>query len=61
MAFIPIVIGALGIVTKLLVQGHEYLEIRRRMETIKTTALQISVRILRRVQETGGDFSLKLQ
>ena len=32
--FIPVVIGALGTVTKELVQGLEDLEIRRRMETI---------------------------
>ena len=36
---IPIVIGALGTVTKGLVQGLVDLEIRRRVETIQTTAL----------------------
>ena len=36
---IPIFIGALGTVTKGLVQGQEHLEIRGRVETIQTTAL----------------------
>ena len=43
---------ALGTVTKGLVQELKDLEIRGRVETIKTTALLRSVRILRRVQET---------
>ncbi len=42
-------------VTKGLVQGLEDLEIRGRVETIQTTALLRSARILRRVLETGGD------
>ncbi len=46
---IPIVVGALGTVRKELVQGLEDLEIRGRAETIQTTALLISARILRRV------------
>ena len=49
---IPIVTGALGTLTKGLVHGQEDLEIRRRMETIQTTALLRSARILRRVMET---------
>ena len=49
--FIPIVIGALGTVTKELVKRQEDLEIRGRVETIQTTALMRSVRILRRVRE----------
>ena len=49
---IPIVIGILGIVTKGWVQGQEDLEIRERVETIQTTALLRSARILRRVLET---------
>ena len=49
---IPIVIGALGTVTEELVQGLEDLEIRGRVETIQTTALLRSARILRRVLET---------
>ena len=36
---IPIVIGALGTVTKYLVQGLEDLEITGRVETFQTTAL----------------------
>ena len=49
---IPIVIGALGTVTKGLVKGLEDLEIRGRFETIQNTALLRSARILRRVLET---------
>ena len=45
----PIVIGILGTVTKGLEQGLEDLEIRGRVETIQTTALLRSARILRRV------------
>ena len=60
--FIPIVIGTLGRVTKGLLKGLEDLEIRGRVETIQTTALLRSARILRRVLEIWGDFlSLKLQ
>ena len=51
----PIVIGALGIVTKRLEQGLENLEIIGRVETIQTTTLLRSARILRRVLETWGD------
>ena len=58
---IPIVIG-LGTVNKVLVQGLEDLEISGRVETIQTTALLRSTRILQRVLETWGDLlSLKLQ
>ena len=49
---IPIVIGALGTVTKRSVQGLEELEIRGRVEIIQTMALLRSNRILRRVLET---------
>ena len=49
---IPIVIGALGTITKGFVQGLEDLEIRGRMETVQTTALLRSARILRSVMET---------
>ena len=52
---IPIVIGALGTVTKGLVQELEDLEIRGRMETLQTTAGLRLARILRRVLETWGD------
>ena len=62
MTVIPTVIGALGKVTKGLVQGMEDLEIRGREETIQTTALLRSARILRRVLEIRGDLvSLRLQ
>ena len=46
---IPIVISAFGTVTKGLVQGLEDLELTGRVETIQTTALLRSARILRRV------------
>ena len=49
---IPIVIGAFGIVTKGLLKGLEELEIGGRVETIQTTTLLRTVRILRRVLET---------
>ena len=49
---IPIVTGALRVVTKKLVQGLKDLEIRGRVETIQTTALLGSARILRRVSES---------
>ena len=53
---IPIVIGAFGSVTKGLLKGLEDLEIGGRVETIQTTSLLRTARILRRVQETSGDF-----
>ena len=59
---IPIVIGALGTVTKGLIQGLEDLEIRERVKSTQTTALLRLAKILRRVLETQGDLlSLKLQ
>ena len=48
----PIVIGALGTVTKGLLKGPEDLEDGGRVETIQTTALLRTVRIPRRVLET---------
>ena len=48
---IQIVIGALSTITKGLVQGLEDLDITGQMETIYTTALLRSTRILRRVLE----------
>ena len=39
MAFIPIVIGALGTLTKGFIPGLVELEIRGRMETVQTTVL----------------------
>ena len=59
---VPIVIGALGTVTKGLLKGLDDLEVSGRVETIQTTALLRTARILRRVLETWGDLlSLKLQ
>ena len=49
---VPIVIGALGTITKGLLKGLEDLEVGRRVETIQTTALLRTARILRRVLET---------
>ena len=49
---VPIVIGALGKVTKGLLKGLEDLEIGGWVETIQTTAVQTTARILRRVLET---------
>ena len=58
----PIVIGALGTVTKWLLKGLEDLEVGGRVETIQTTALLRTASIMRRVLETWGDLlSLKLQ
>ena len=59
---VPIVIGALGTITKGLLKVQEDLEVGERVETIQTTALQRTARILRWVLETWGDLlSLKLQ
>ena len=49
---VPIVIGALGTITKGLLKNLEDLEVGGRLETIQTTALQRTARILRRVLET---------
>ena len=60
--FIPIVIGQLSTVTKGLLKGQEVLEIRGRVESIQTTALLRSARIVRRCLETWGDLlSLKFR
>ena len=59
---IPIVIGVFGTVTKGLLKGLEDLGVGGRVETIQTTALLRTARILRRVLETWGDLlSLRLQ
>ena len=59
---IPIVIDAFGTVTKRLSKGLEDLEVGGRMDTIQTTALLRTARILRKVLETWGDLlSLKHQ
>ena len=44
-------IGVVGTVMKRLIKGLEDLEIRGRMETIQTTVLLRSERILRRILE----------
>ena len=48
----PIVIGAFSTITKGLLKGLEDLEVGCQMETIQTTALLKTARILRRVLET---------
>ena len=49
---VPLVTGALSTVNKGLLKGLEDLEVGGRVETIKTTALLRTARILRRVRET---------
>ena len=49
---VPIVIGALATITKGLLKGVEDSEVGGRVETIQTTALLRTARILRRVLET---------
>ena len=49
---IPIVIGAFGTATKGLLKGLEDFEVGGRVETIQTTELLRTARILRRVLET---------
>ena len=49
---LPIMIGAFGTVIKGILKGLEYLEVGGRVETIQTTAILRTARILRRVQET---------
>ena len=59
---VPVVMGAFGTVSKGLLKGLEDLEVGGRVETVQTTALVKTARILRRVLETWGDLlSLKLQ
>ena len=59
---IPIVIGAFVPVTKGLSKGLDDLEVGGRVETIQTTTLLRTARILRRVLKTLGVLlSLKLQ
>ena len=52
---VPIVIGAFGTVTEGLLKDMEDLEVGERVETIQTTALLKTARILKRVLETWGD------
>ena len=49
---VPIVIGALGTLTEVLLKGQEDLEVSGRVETIQTAALLRTARIPRRVLET---------
>ena len=49
---VPIVIVALGTIIKGLIKGLEDLEVGGQVETIQTTALLRTVKILRRVLET---------
>ena len=56
---ILIVIGTFGTVTKGLLKGVEDLEVGGWVETIQSTALLRTARILRRVQETWRLLSLK--
>ena len=59
---VPIVIGSLVTISKGLLKGLEDLEVGRRVDTFKMTALLTTDRILRRVLETWGDLlSLRLQ
>ena len=58
---IPIVFGAIGTIPKELVKEVEDLEVRGQVETIQTTELQRSARILRTVLETWENLlSLKV-
>ena len=52
---VPIVIGAFGTVTKGLIKGLKDLEVGGWVNTIQTTALLKTARILRRVLENWGD------
>ena len=62
LTIVPIVIGALGTITKGLLKGLEDIKVGGRVETIQTTAFMRTARILRRVLETWGDLlSLNLQ
>ena len=49
---VPIVIGALGAITKGLLKVLEDFEVGGQVETIQTTVLLRTARILRRVLET---------
>ena len=55
MSIVPIVIGAFGTVTEGLLKDLEDLDVGGRVETIQTTVLLKTARILRRVLETWGD------
>ena len=62
MTIVPIVMAALGTITKGLLKGLQDLEVGGWVETIQMTALMRTARILRRILETWRDLlSLKLQ
>ena len=52
MTIVPIVIGAFGTVTEELLKGLQYLEVGGQVETIQSTTLLRTARILRSVLET---------
>ena len=54
----PFVIGAVGTVSKGLKKRMAELEIGGKIETLRTMVLLRLARILRRVLETGGDFTV---
>ena len=54
-SIVPIAIGAFGTVIRGSLKGLEDIEVGRRVETIQTTALLKTARILRCVLETWGD------
>ena len=58
---VPIVIGSLGTVTEYQLKGLEELEVGGWEDTIQSTALLRTTRILRIVLETRGHLWLKLQ
>ena len=61
-AIVPILISAIGTITKGLLKGLEYSEVGRRVEIIQMTALLRTARILTRVLEIWGELLLlKLQ
>ena len=62
MTVIPIVIGALSTVIKVILQGLDDLEMRGRVEIFQTRALLRTARILRRILEAccHSDSSRKL-
>ena len=59
---IPIVTGALGTVTKVMIQRLEDLEIRRRVETVQTKELlRLAIIIISGSGTYGGILPLRLQ
>ena len=52
---VVVIVMAIIIIIIIIIKGLEDLEVGRRVETIQTTALLRTTRILRRVLETWGD------